>query len=54
MQCSVCSNNCAGAGASACVGAGAVFSAHCAMCSVLPATDEDLWVETGWSNKNAI
>ena len=47
VQCSVCSMKYIGEGAGACAGAGAVYSIHCAGCSVLPATGEDLEVETG-------
>ena len=47
MQCAVCSMKCTGVSAVACIGAGAVCSVHCSVCSVLPATSEDLKVETG-------
>ena len=43
VQCSVFSIKCTGAGA----GAGTVCIAQCAVCSVLPATGEDLAVKTG-------
>ena len=39
----MCSMKCTGEGAFSV--AGAVCSAHCAVCSLLPATDEDLGVE---------
>ena len=42
----MCSMKCTGADAGAGAGAGAVCSVHCAVCIVLPATDEDLSVET--------
>ena len=41
----MCSMKCTGAGAFAF--AGAVCSVQCSVCSLLPATDEDLAVETG-------
>ena len=40
VQCSLCSMKCKGAGTGA--GAGAVCIVQCAVCSVLPATGEDL------------
>ena len=42
----MCSMKCIGAIAGAFSGAGTVRSVHCALCSVLPATGEDLAVET--------
>ena len=49
MQCSMCIMKCtdAGAGAGAGADASAVCSVHCAVCSELPATGEDLEFETG-------
>ena len=47
VQCSLRRMKCTGANAGASAGVGAVCSVHCAVCSVLPATDEDLAVETG-------
>ena len=50
VQCSVCGMKCTGTGAGFYAGAGAVCSAHCAECSVLPAlpaTGQDLEGETG-------
>ena len=48
-QCSMASTKCTGADGGAFVGAGAgaVFSVHSVVCSVLPATYEHLEVETG-------
>ena len=48
-QCSMCSMKCTGANGGAFVGAGAgaVFSLHSVVWSVLPATYEHLVVETG-------
>ena len=42
----MCSRRCTGAVAGAFAGAGAVRSVHCAVCSVLPTTCEDLAVGT--------
>ena len=51
LQCSVCSikwkGEGAGAGVGSCAGAGSVCSVHCTVCSVLPASGNDLNVGTG-------
>ena len=48
VQCSMCSMKCTNEVA----GAGTVSNVHCTVYSVLPATGEDLAVETGWVNPN--
>ena len=47
VQFSMCSMKCTGAAAGEFVGSGTVHSVHCAVCSVLPATEENLSVEKG-------